>query len=57
MAVITLYLQDDLIRQCKKLAKKQKITLNEFIVKALTEFINEQKAKKCQTDSTSNNKS
>lgn len=57
MAIITLYLQDDLIEQCKKLAKKQKITLNEFIVKAITEFINEQEAKKCQTDSTLNSKS
>jgi predicted transcriptional regulator len=57
MTIITLYLQDDLIEQCKKLAKKQKITLNEFIVKAITEFINEQEAKKCQTDSTLNNKS
>jgi hypothetical protein len=57
MAIITLYLQNDLIEQCKKLAKKRKITLNELIVELLTEFINEQKAKKCQTDSTLNNKS
>ena len=51
MTIITLYLQNDLIRQCKKLAKKRKITLNQFIVEALTEYITEQEAKKCQTDS------
>lgn len=57
MAVITLHLDEQILNQCKKLAKKQKITLNEFIVKALTEFINEQEAKKCQTDSILNKKS
>ena len=57
MAVITLHLDKEILEQCKNLAKKQKITLNEFIVKALTEFINEQRAKKCQTDSTLNKKS
>lgn len=56
MAIITLYIDNELIKQCKKQAKKQKVTLNEFIVQALTEFINEQKAKKCQTDSTLSNK-
>lgn len=56
MAVITLHLDEQILNQCKTLAKKQKITLNEFIVKALKEFINEQEAKKCQTDSTLNKK-
>ena len=49
--LITLHLDHELIKQCKSLAKKQNLTLNEFIVKVLTEYINEQKAKKCQTDS------
>ena len=56
MTVITLHLDEQILNQCKTLAKKQKITLNEFIVKALKEFINEQEAKKCQTDSTLNKK-
>jgi predicted HicB family RNase H-like nuclease len=43
--IVTLYLDDELIAECKKLAKKQNITLNEFIVTALTEFFNTQKAK------------
>jgi predicted HicB family RNase H-like nuclease len=43
--MITLYLDPELIAECKKLAKKQNITLNEFIVNALTEFLNQQKAK------------
>jgi predicted HicB family RNase H-like nuclease len=52
MRIITLHLDGDLIKQCKALAKKQKITLNEFITKALTEYINQEKAKKCQIDLT-----
>jgi predicted transcriptional regulator len=44
MKTITIYLDEKLIEQCKHLAKKRKITLNEFIVEALTEFINKQKA-------------
>ena len=43
--ILTLYLDDELIDKCKKLAKKQKITLNQFIVNALIEFLKEQKAK------------
>jgi predicted HicB family RNase H-like nuclease len=39
MKTITIYLDEKLIEQCKRLAKKQKITLNEFITQALTEFI------------------
>jgi hypothetical protein len=45
MKTITIYLDKKLIEQCKHLAKKQKITLNQFIVEALTELINKQKAK------------
>jgi hypothetical protein len=45
MKIVTIYLDKKLIEQCKRLAKKQKITLNEFIVEALTEFIKEQEAK------------
>ena len=54
--IVTLYLEDELIEKCKRLAKPRNITLNEFIVQALTEFIKEQEAKKCQTDSTLNSK-
>jgi hypothetical protein len=43
--MITLYLDPELIAECKKLAKARNITLNEFIVTALTEFFNTQKAK------------
>lgn len=43
--IVTLYLDTELIARCKKQAKKQKITLNEFIVTALTEYFNTQKAK------------
>jgi predicted HicB family RNase H-like nuclease len=42
--IITLRLDSKLLEQCKRLAKKQKITLNEFIIQALTEFIKQQKA-------------
>ena len=45
MKIVTIYLDKNLIEQCKQLAKKRKITLNEFIVEALTEFIKEQEAK------------
>jgi len=45
MKIVTIYLDEKLIEQCKQLAKKQKITLNEFIVEALTQFIKEQEAK------------
>ena len=43
--IVTLYLDTELIAKCKRLAKRQKITLNEFIVNALTEYFNTQKAK------------
>jgi predicted transcriptional regulator len=45
MKIVTIYLDKSLIEQCKQLAKKRKITLNEFIVEALTEFIKEQETK------------
>jgi hypothetical protein len=45
MKIVTIYLDKNLIEQCKQLAKKRKITLNEFIVEALTEFIKEQEVK------------
>lgn len=54
--IVTLYLEDELIEKCKRLAKKRKITLNELFLEALTEVIKQQEAKKCQTDSTLNNK-
>jgi predicted transcriptional regulator len=44
MKIVTIYLDTELLEQCKRLAKKQKITLNAFIVEALTEFIKQQKA-------------
>jgi predicted HicB family RNase H-like nuclease len=43
--MITLYLDPELIAECKKLAKAQNITLNQFIVNALTEFLNTQESK------------
>ena len=45
MKIVTIYLDKKLIEQCKQLAKKQKITLNELIVEALTQFIKEQETK------------
>lgn len=45
MKIVTIHLDNKLIEQCKRLAKKQKITLNQFIVEALKEFIKEQETK------------
>jgi predicted transcriptional regulator len=50
MKTVTIHLDKNLLEQCKHLAKKQKITLNQLIVQALTQVINEKKVKKCQTD-------
>jgi len=45
MTNITVYLDKDLVKQCKQLAKQKNITLNELIVEAITEFINKEKTK------------
>jgi predicted transcriptional regulator len=45
MKIVTIYLDTQLIEQCKTLAKKRRITLNAFIVEILTEYIKEQEAK------------
>ena len=43
--IVNLYLDNDLIDECKRLAKKQNLTLNQFIMNALIDFINTQEAK------------
>lgn len=45
MKIVTIHLDKKLIEQCKRLAKKQKITLNELIVKVLKDAIKEQETK------------
>lgn len=45
MKIITLHLDAELLQLCKALAKQQGITLNQFIVNAITQFVEKQKAK------------
>lgn len=37
--MITLYLDADLLEQCKQIAEQRNITLNELIVEAITKLI------------------
>lgn len=39
MKTITIHIDKKLLKQCKRLAKEQNITLNQLVVEALKQFI------------------